>query len=389
MEIINRQKIAELSREYGEALVSIYLPTHRVGKEMQQDPIRFKNLITEAQDRLVFLGLRKPDIDKLLEPAYKLQLDSDFWQHQSDGLVLFLAFNFFRYYRLPISFETLLVVADRFHLKPLIPLLSKNGHFFVLALSQKNIRLLEGSLFNIDELDLDDVPSSLRAALWFDDPEKQLQYHTGSISPRGVGARPAIFHGQGVNEQDNKIDLLRYFQHVDKGLMETLGDEESPLILAGVDYLLPIYQQANSYPYLVEQAIEGNPDERSAEDLHQDALRIVKPIFDADQQQAIERYSELSGSGSELASDHLASIIPAAHNGRVETLFVRLGEQRWGRFDDRKNLLEQHAESVPGDQDLLDLVAIQTLSNGGNVFALELEGMPAESPIAAVFRYPL
>ena len=113
------------------------------------------------------------------------------------------------YYRLPLEFEELLVIADRYHLKPLIPLLSKNGHFYVLALSQKQVRLMEGSLLSIDEIDLEDVPTSMREALWFEDPERQLQFHTGSITPSHAGANPAAYHGQGVSEDDAKTDACR------------------------------------------------------------------------------------------------------------------------------------------------------------------------------------
>jgi hypothetical protein len=292
-----------------------------------------------------------------------------------------------RYYRLPVHFEELVVIADRFHIKPLLPLLSRNRHFYVLALSQKQVRLLEGSLFSIDEVDLEDFPTSLREALWFDDPERQLQFHTGTNTPGRATARPAIFHGQGAIEDDAKTNLLRYFQQVDKGLMEMLGDEQAPMVLAGVDYLLPIYRQANNYPNLAEETIEGNPDDLNAVDLHQQAWKIVEPIFSKDLRQALARYHEIKGSDSNLASDNLNSIVPAAHYGRVDTLFVALGEQVWGRFDASRNILDQHQEFLPGDQDLLDLAAVQTLVNGGVVFALETGLMPDDALLAAIFRY--
>jgi hypothetical protein len=331
--------------------------------------------------------LRKPDIENLLEEAQKLQEDSEFWQHMSDGFALFLSAGFMVYYRLPIEFEELLVISERFHLKPLLPMLSRNGHFYVLAISQKQVRLLEGSLYSIDEIKLEDIPRSLREALRFDDPEKQLQFHTGSVTPSHAGANPAAYHGQGASEDDTKTDLLRYFQQIDEGLMEMFIDEQAPLVLAGVDYLIPIYKQANNYHYLVEEAIEGNPDQIDARDLHHLARKIVKPIFLEDQHQALARYKELHGSGSELASNRIDAIIPAAHYGRVETLFTSLGMQKWGRFDASKNSLEQHREFQQGDQDLLDLAAVQTLLNGGVVYALEPENMPDSNLLAAVLRY--
>jgi hypothetical protein len=387
MDVLNREILNDLSQESGRFLLSLFMPTHRVGREMQQDPIRFKNLLSSAEQRLTERGLRKPDIEDLLKEAQSLLEDSEFWQHLSDGLVLFISADFLEYYRLPLEFEELLVIADRYHLKPLIPLLSKNGHFYVLALSQKQVRLMEGSLLSIDEIDLEDVPTSLREALWFEDPERQLQFHTGSITPSHAGANPASYHGQGVSEDDAKTDLLRYFQRIDAGLMEVLADEQAPLILAGVDYLIPIYKQANNYPFLIEEAIEGNPDQLDAGDIHQQAWRIVEPIFNEDQLQAMAHFHELYGSSSKLATNRIDTIIPAAHYGRVETLFTALGVQNWGSFDAANNSLEQHQDFQVGDQDLLDLAAVQTLLNGGVVYALDPGDMPDSNPLAAILRY--
>lgn len=68
-------------------------------------------------------------------------------------------------------------------------------------------------------------------------------------------------------------------------------------------------------------------------------------------------------------------------------MFVALGTQIWGRFDEGKNILIQHENFHPGDQDLLDLAAVSTLTNGGTVYALDTVDMPEETPIAAIYRY--
>ncbi len=49
--------------------------------------------------------------------------------------------------------------------------------------------------------------------------------------------------------------------------------------------------------------------------------------------------------------------------------------------------IQIHSEPQPGDEDLLDAAAIQTLMHGGVVYAVEPQKMPDEAAIAAVFRY--
>jgi hypothetical protein len=387
MDVFTKDELATLTRISGEWCVSIYMPTHRVGQGTQADPIRLRNLLDEAEKHLTAGGLRTPEVESLLGPARGLVQNGLFWQYQSDGLVIFLASGMFRRYRLPFNFEALVVVTDRFHVKPLLPLLSGDGRFYVLALSQREVRLLQGTRYSIGDVDLEGIPSGLADALRYDDPERQLQFHTGTRGPGGVGERPATFHGQGVGSNDEKENILRYFHKVDSGLHVLLRDEHAPLVLAGVDYLLPVYSEANTYPHLVEKGIEGNPDEVSADELQRQAWAIVQPLFVAAQKEAAARCRQLEGEGSAQVSSDLRGVVRAAHYGRVETLFVALGVQCWGSFDPGTGAVQPRREAKPGDEDLLDLAAVQTLLNGGMVYAVEPERVPGEGSIAAVFRY--
>lgn len=384
MAIFDRDDLRVLIDEATDPAVSIYMPTHRVGTEVQQDPIRFKNLLKDAESRLVERGLRGTDARKMLEPGRRLLDDEVFWQHQSDGLVVFTDPSGFRHYRLPYEFDELVVVADRFHVKPLLRLLSGDGRFYVLAISGKDVRLLQGTRHSVAEVDLENVPHGLMEALRFDDPEKQLQFHT---TAQGAAA---IFHGQGVGTDAgrHKKDLLRYFQQVDRGLHELLHEDNAPLVLAGVEYLLPIYREANSYPHLLEEGMTGNPDDLAARELHDRAWEIVQPYFERSQEEQAAQYRHLKGTGR--TADRIEEIVPAAYHGRIGSLFVQVGVQRWGAYEPNNGRVELHDDPSPDAADLLDLAAVQTLLHGGEVYAVEAEEMPDgrdTGPVAAIFRY--
>jgi hypothetical protein len=263
MDLFNKDDLNALMIRREELCISIFMPTHRVGVETRQDPIRLNNLLSETKKQLLEYNLSSTDADKLLKQAKELLLNTLFWQHQDEGMAMFISSNYFRYYRLPSYFDKLVVVGDRFHIKPLIFHLSGWGRFYILALSQNEIRLLQGTQYKINRVDLENVPCNIAEALKYDDPEKQLQFRTGT--PRVVGKRPAIFHDHGVGTDDpqHKANILRYFQKVDKGIYELLKKEKAPLVLAGVEYLLPIYQEANSYHNLVKNGITGNPEQLS------------------------------------------------------------------------------------------------------------------------------
>ena len=202
------------------------------------------------------------------------------------------------------------------------------------------------------------------------------------------GSGSVTIHGQGGGSDESaKNDLLRYFRLVSDGLTEFLQGDRVPLVLAGVEYLLPIYKEANTYPNLIETVITGNPDLLSADELHKSAWEILGPHFQAAQEEALAYYQQLAGQASERVANTLEKIVPAAFNGRVETLFVAAGVQQWGVFNPVTNKIEFHEQIESGDETLLDLAAVQTYLKGGIVYTVEPEKVPGGTNAAAVLRY--
>jgi hypothetical protein len=215
MELFPREELKALVKRREGPCVSIYMPTHRAFPETKQDPIRFKNLLRQAEERLKAVGLRSPDAKKLLKPARALIKDGLFWQYQGDGLATFISSDGFYHYRLPLKFDELLVVTDRCHIKPLLSLIGLDGRFYILALSQNEVKFFQCTRHSVREVELKNVPRSLGEALKYDDPERQLQFHTRA--PAAGGERAAMFHGQGVGKDDTKDNILRFFHLLARG----------------------------------------------------------------------------------------------------------------------------------------------------------------------------
>lgn len=355
--------------------VSLYMPAHRRGRETEQNPIRFRNLLRRAEEGLLARGLQAPAVRETLAPAQRLLLQPDFWQHQEGGLALFLAEKTFQSYRLPLAFEERVVVSRRFHLAPLLPLFTSDGHFYILALSQNRIRLLEGTRHTVAELDTP-LPG-LTEALQGERSEKQLQFHAG-------GKGEVIFHGPDMGDED-KNRILRWFRKVSEALPAALTGGSSPLVLAGVEYLFPLYRTANGYPHLLDEGIPGNPEELAPEALHAKAWPLVEPAFARARENAIAQYSRLAGTG-QTTTDVQEAILAASH-GLVAVLFVASGVQVWGHFDPATNKGYVNPLPGPDDEDLLDLTAIRTILSGGTVYAVPPGQVPEQGPLAALFRY--
>lgn len=387
MDLLPRDELDLLLAEREELCVSIYMPTYRAGRETLQNPTQFKKLLAGAEEQLVAQGVRAALAREWLEPARTLIEDQRFWQHQNKGLAAFISANLFQLYRLPLEFDDLAIVSPHFYLKPLLPLLSGDGAFYILALSKGQVRFLQGSRFSIVEMALEgtDVPQSMAEALQYDEPLKQLQFHTGTQQVRGE--RPGMFHGHGAGKDDELENLHRYLHLVNKGLPALLQEGQAPLVLAGVEDVVSAYREVNTYPHLIDEEIRGNVEHLKPEDIHERAWPLVQPHFDRARQEALNLYHDLSD--TDLVSSDMRTIIPAAHYGRVSTLFVKVDHQLWGTFDPDTQAVNLRGEAEPGDKDLIDAVVAQTLANGGAIFSVGPEDTPNGSPVAAIFRYSL
>jgi len=383
MTVLSRGELRQLIDKPLETSVSLYMPTERTG-DTRQNSTRLKNLLREAEGKLAEAGIAADEAEGLTKPLQNLLSDDVFWQHQADGFAAFSSRSMFRTYRLPLEVPQLVLVSQRFHIKPLVSFFSHDVLFYVLALSQNSVRLLQCTRDSVREVTPEALPRSLAEALRYDDPERQLQFHTGT--GMGKGKRSAIFHGHAVGTDDKKENISRFLRQVDRGIRDVLREEQAPLVVAGVDYLNSLYRQANTYANLTGAALEGNFDDSSAQELQRQAWdRVIRPHLDEQLGQAVSRYYELGG--TDLSTQDIKEIIVAAHDGRVAELFVATGTQVWGSYHAARRSVHLHKVREPDDEDLLDLAAAQTLLGRGTVYAMEPESVPNGGVAAAILRY--
>jgi hypothetical protein len=380
---ITRDEIRDLLQLPGRPCVSIYMPTVRAGAETQQNPIRLKNLLRSVQEKLEASGMESAEATELMAPVRELVDDPTFWQELGEGLIVFRSPEVLRTYRLSTPLDELAMVNERFHVKPLFTLLAEDRPFYVLAISLKNIRLISATRHHAEEMEIPGVPHSLTEALG-DLTRQYSQFQAGSA--KSVHRSP-VYHGHGTGEDNLKAEIVQFFNLADKALLKYM-DRDTPVVLAGVEYLLPRYKETTEHPHVLDEGLTGNAEGLSPEELRDKAWEIVEPVLTADRRKAAERYGDFLGTGR--ASSRYDEILPAAHDGRIDTLFVARGVRLWGTYDVQARAArpqeDQDAQQT-GGEDLLDLAAIQTFQNGGQVYAVPQQDVPDGQAMAAIFRY--
>jgi hypothetical protein len=385
--VLTRERFAELANFKGDCCISIFLGSHASGVDVNEhfDPVNFKNQLQEVSRRLADKGHDQGYVQRLLQPGFDLVRDNDFWTALSPGLAVFIADGFFKYIKMPVVPTEDLVIEGTFYVTPLIPIMSSKEYFYLLVISKQCAKLFKADAWGMQTVPLD-LPQSIEEVKRLSGNDATT-FRTGESGRRSpYTAQVGAFHGAGGGNPNGKDNTLVYFEAVDDILWEKVFNKENaPLLLAGVEYEIPIYRSACDYHNLWPEPLTGNRDRQETRALYQEAKELMKPYFEQRVNKALELYMNNSANGK--TSSIAADVIPATYYSQVSHLFVCKGEHIWGTFDEMSNELNFHDTVDEDGEDLIDNAVEKTLANGGEVFLLDKEKMPAQSQIAAIMRF--
>jgi hypothetical protein len=383
MELMRLEDAKALLQHQADKCLTFIFSTNKAGSETLQNQIRFKNMYRRAMAQLEQHGMGKTKLESFLEPASRLLDDTIFWQNQAESFAMFLSPQVFKIFSLPTRLGEAMVINKRFYLKSILPFFFESGRFYILAISQKEVRLIQAAHDGTREVNVPGMPENIDEITRLYTDERHVEWHTLTYA-QGTRGR-AWFHGHGgpVLNVDDKI--LQFFYDVNKRVHNILQREHVPLVFAGVEYLLPFYREANTYPHLLEAGVHGNPDRISDDQLRRAAIEIVEPYTKQLRQDALAKYAEFAGTGH--TSGNPQEVIQAAMEGRIESLFVAKGAIVYGMTDPESNTVNIHESKQPDSDDLTDLAISETFMTGGRIFEFSRETMPQHADIAAIFRY--
>ena len=345
-------------------LITILLPTTPVTAQAQGDRIQLKNLGAEAIAQLSALGVRSPsELGQIAEEIADLVDDDEFWAHQSHGLAVIVVADHVWTLRLPVPAGPSAHVGDRVPLLPLLAAASQPRECLVLALAEGSVRLID--------VPVDLPPTVVRVP----DLPTSAADEAGKAS---IGDRS--HSGRLVGSEGKRTHIRSYARAVNAALRPVLAGSGLPLVLAAAEPVRSIYRAANSYPGLVAEAIETNPDRSADEDL----AAAARDVLARDHEARIAAYADLverRRSQSRVASD-LAELGQAAVRGAVDTLLVADGHSVAGSID-----ADTGALTLDTDGNAIDDLCRLVLRAAGTVVVVETEAIPEGGPVVAVLRY--
>lgn len=373
---MNVEELRSLIAAHVPPCISLYLPTHPGGSP--DDKHHYEGLVRRARAELA-QHLTPHEVDDAVTPLEHLFRPQD-WKDELSGLAIFHSKEFEAVYRLPVKVDERVVVADSFHVRPMLEFLQANQRYFLLILSQGRVSFMKGSMSGLVPVDLRTLPRSLTAALGVEEHERNVRQHS-----TGAFGSMAMYSGRGRDDASRDEDFARFFRLIDRELMNVLRDENAPLIVAAPDKQFAIYASVSRYPHLLADGLHGSFAYTSGRELHERAWPIVKHYVGEREAMVLEHYS--TGISRARSTDEVSTIARAAVQGRVRELLIARNGALAGKLDPNTGELQLGKELCGLQDDLLDDLSEAVLLRGGEVYSFEKSRMPSKSPIAATLRW--
>ncbi len=275
------------------------------------------------------------------------------------------------------------VVGPHFNVRPLLPELTRARTFYILALSQKDVRVLRCTSSSSEEVSL---PASVATSFdRFMNSAKPDHVSDGRATPGpGSGSSKGVMFTTTTDREDKDQYLAHFYKQVDRGLNEILRGKSEPVVPVGVEYELALYKSVSTYPHLVDEGVHGAPNSLKAGEMHARALDVIVKEYENRVGEALAEYDHKAGGG---ASNRLKDIVPAAHDGRVLTLLVSDSLETTGSFDEATHTVKGRETGKPEDEDLVNDAVVQTILHAGQVLVVPNGRMPNGAPLSAIFRF--
>jgi Bacterial archaeo-eukaryotic release factor family 3 len=347
----------------GGPCITIVVPSHHPGALEGSRRALVHGLVRTAGEQMT-RGKLADRAAELLAPLEEIAQESGV-EAGGAGFAIFRSPEYTARYYLPGLPTEKLAIADHFYLTPFVAGAFAPHEFFVLGLSKKHLRLFRYVNGECHELPLPArVPPSLEAAGGFDQPD-----HLLNRSPSGssTGAKRGVQFGTTTARETVPEHVLHFFGVVDHELNPTLDGK--PLLLMGVQEEVAAYRRAAKRAYILTSDVLGNTDFLTTSDIAALAAEACRAHYQLLAERVLLEYREMPDRGRTLAE--VPAVLQAAGEGRVHRLCVRSDTEIAG----------------PGGEDRINAAVAETLRNGGEVFMVPQDKMPAAQPLAAILRY--
>lgn len=355
---LDRHEIERLASVRAAPAVSVLLPLQRTAPGNNEDRLRLRNLVTEAERSLREQHDRADAVlDQLGAAVAAVDL-----AHPEDGLALYATADEHTVHLLPFRVPERVVVDRSYATRDLLLGMQRTPRWRVVAISLTETRVVDGVGVRAAECTAGGFPMHIDARGQADTPQKDLPVHDD---------RPEAYRAA--------------FRTVDRALTGLQRDDPRVLVMAGPERDLAYFDEVTAHGDAIAGRITGSHVTTSPAEL----ARLVGPVL-ADHEQHVRDHAVaalVSAVGRRRAATGTVEVWNAARAGRGHLLVVEESYSVPARIaGDVLELLD--TDDLPRTyDDAIDEIAEAVLRHGGDVVFTEDGRLDDFASIGMVLRY--
>jgi len=373
---MNKRDIQFLQSFHTYPSVSIFVRTHRHMPDREKDPIKVKNAVEDAKNRLL-QEYSRSEVSDLFERMDTVAASLDY-KHMLDGLAIYVNAEWSGVYHLPFPVEDRVTIENGFVTRDLVRTLNRLPRYWVLALGAKPTRLYYGvgdSLTEVTEPDTDHI-GTLQDGFPYE--------YTGSDRDSVI---MAIDKGH-KDADHHDAHISNFFRKVDELLHQFMSVEPLPLILVGEDRNRSYFTHVSQHTQHIVGTVSGDYGREPKRVLEERVWNETQEHLKHTRHTKLDAFHEAIGSGHHIFGLH--DVWWTARQGRVQDLLVEENYSVPGVVnpDNPDDLIIYDDHETPGiTDDLVDLLIEKVLDKGGTVTFVEKGALHDYNHIAAILRY--
>jgi hypothetical protein len=366
--------------------ISLYVPLSMA--ELNEQGILsgcYRNLIESAR-ALLDKSYSERVVTRMLAPLSHFQIPERLRDTPPRGtLAIFKSPTLEGFIHLPEEMPGIAVVADSFHIKPLLDKLMPPRNFYVLDVQSRH-----ATLYKSDRERLDIIQSFQANEV----SEIQIP-ESGNLFKRQL---ESLLTRTGLRRQHTQAQhlssefLTRVEAQVTAHMIFTLA---SPLFVVGKRHCTNQYMRINRYPDLHSTPIwaaEGRiRNEAFLKAIHAAAVKQHEKILKREKDKNLTALRKARRKG--LLEQDLHAVVRALTQGQVRTLFIKKNELLWGTVDWRSGRFRLNPSQTNAfDDDIIDdCIEKALVSEGTKIVCLDDDDLaPGEiiNPVTAILAPP-
>lgn len=306
-----KQKIESLLHHEQGLCMTLILNTETEFEDRAFHIAQFRKMLRDLETKLES-QMKEAQRIEYLAPLKELADDLPFWLDLKQSLVIYRSSSICSIFKLSHTYPTKLILDSQFYLKYILTQDDKKPYYvLVIAKNQVHFYLANTGL---EEITLPKLPQAIKDVSESKGLKYRQQVHSaGSHSSYSAGYS-AFYSGIGEADDERREDLLRFLKAIDTQVSQYLKETKAALVLVGVEYVTTLYRQNSSYPNILTKGLKDHLYANDLNRLYQDTHTLVNA-----HQKSILKYLE---SNQRPVVYGLKEIINAAHNGRIEVLYI-------------------------------------------------------------------